>query len=109
MRIGSIGGEKDATSGGAVRDPVGYRILDQIGRVHAQQRGRGPTLDEIVDLMIQGPISRRASQGRAGVEVRLRQLVDAGHLRLDRWGAYHLTAVGWTEGLDRSAEDFAWH
>lgn len=108
MRIGFSGQEGVAAGGAATRDPVSYRILEAIDESQDEHSGRGLDLDGIIARVIQGPLSSRQMQGRLGVETRVRDLVGLGYLRLDRWGAYHVTSRGWTEGMDRELGDFTW-
>jgi hypothetical protein len=89
------------------RDPLSYRILEVVERSEGINRGRGPDLNDIVGEVIRGPISRRAVHGRLGVENRVGELVGREYLRRDGWGAYHVTARGWVEGMERDLEDFA--
>jgi hypothetical protein len=107
MRTENAGMEQDAKESVAASDPLSYRILEVVNHSEDKHRGRGPDLDHIVGEVIRGPISRRAAHGRVGVENRLHELVGRGYLRLDGWGAYHITARGWVEGLDRTLEDFS--
>ena len=108
MRVDLTRQEGAAAGGTATRDPVSSRILEAVDEAQDVHRGRGLDLDGIVAQVIQGPLSRRQMQGRPGVEIRVRELVGLGFLRLDRWGAYHITSQGWTEGMDRRLEDFTW-
>lgn len=107
MRTENAGMDPDVKTSAAVRDPLSYRILEVVDHSEDKHRGRGPDLDHIVGEVIRGPISRRAARGRIGVENRVHELVGREYLRLDGWGAYHVTARGWVEGLDRTLEAFS--
>lgn len=106
MRTEHAGWESGTSVPAELRDPLSYRILEVVERSEGVNRGRGPDLDHIVGEVIRGPISRRAAHGRVGVESRVSELVGRDYLRLDGWGAYHVTARGWVEGLERNLEDF---
>jgi hypothetical protein len=90
----------------ALRDPLSFHILEVVERAEDVSGGRGPDLPRILDGVVRETVPQRAQQGRLGVESRLRQLVKRQYLVQDRWGAYHITELGWVEGLERPHRAF---
>lgn len=95
----SRGGERVA-----LLDPGSSRILEVVGDLQIERRGRGVDLAEICDRVIQGPLTRREVEGPEGTARRVHSLAAHGYLRLDPWGVYRITAKGWNEGLGRPPE-----